>query len=108
MSRGLFKMAAASAIAIPALLCMQAGASAFTTANVKPGGAAFIVAAKQPKCSASTSEDFEGTDMSGVTPKCQAIFDACVDESLACNVRLKKCAEFDKMDRSGSCYKKQR
>jgi hypothetical protein len=65
-----------------------------------------IIAAKQSKCSAPGVDDFEGTDMSGVTSKCKATFDACVDASVPCGIRKQKCAEFDKMDRNGSCYKK--
>lgn len=68
----------------------------------------FVVAAKQAKCSAPTVMDYEGTDMSGVTPKCDAIFNDCVNEALPCNVRKQKCAQFDKMDQDGSCYKKKR
>lgn len=60
------------------------------------------------KCSAGTVESYEGTDMSDITPKCEAIFNACVDEKLPCNDRLKKCKQFDKMDTDGSCYKKKR
>ena len=77
--------------------------------SIKGGIAdALVVAAKQSKCSAATVEDYEGTDMSGVTPKCDAIFNACVNESLPCDVRKQKCKQFDKMDRDGSCYKKKR
>ncbi len=67
---------------------------------------ALVVASKQSKCSAPGVDDFEGTDMSGVTPKCKAIFNACVDQSAPCGIRKQKCAEFEKMDRNGSCYKK--
>lgn len=72
------------------------------------GAQTILIAVKKPKCSAPGVADFEGTDMSGVTPRCQAIFDTCVDESAPCNIRKQKCAEFDKMDRNGSCYKKGR
>jgi hypothetical protein len=65
-----------------------------------------FTAAKQSKCSAPGVDDFEGTDMSGVTSKCKATFDVCVDPSAPCGIRKQKCAEFDKMDRNGSCYKK--
>ena len=67
---------------------------------------AIAVASKQSKCSAPGVDDFEVRDMSGVTPKCKAIFDACVDQSAPCGIRKRKCMEFDRMDRSGSCYKK--
>ncbi|MCX7898615.1 MAG: hypothetical protein N2444_00745 [Methylocystis sp.] len=96
-------------MALSVLLCAQTEANAFATpVNIKAAGATFIVAAKKPKCAAPTVADFEGTDMEGVTAKCDAIFNACVNEALACSVRLRKCKEFDKMDRDGSCYKKKR
>jgi hypothetical protein len=60
----------------------------------------------KPKCSASTVDDFEGTDQSGMTKNCLAIFENCVDESAPCETRKKNCAKYDKMERDGSCYKK--
>jgi hypothetical protein len=68
----------------------------------------FVVAAKRSKCSAPGTDDFEGSDMSGITPKCQATFNTCIDDSASCGVRKQKCKEFNKMDKDGSCYKKQR
>jgi hypothetical protein len=58
------------------------------------------------KCSAPNEMDYEGTDQSGITKKCQAIFDTCIDESAPCETRKKNCAKYDRMDRDGSCYKK--
>lgn len=60
----------------------------------------------KPKCSASGAADYEGTDQSGITKKCLAIFNACIDESAPCETRKKNCAKYDKMERDGSCYKK--
>lgn len=73
-----------------------------------PGWGDFMVVSRQSHCSAPGVDDFEGTDMSGVTPKCNAIFNACIDKSAPCKIRIQKCAEFDKMDRNGSCYKSRR
>lgn len=76
-------------------------------------GAIFLVAVlsatgalAKPKCSAPGLMDFEGTDQSGITKTCQAIFSACIDESAPCETRKKNCAKYDRMDRDGSCYKK--
>jgi hypothetical protein len=60
----------------------------------------------KPKCSAPDVMDFEGTDQSGITKTCEAIFSACIDESAPCKTRKQNCAKYEKMDRDGSCYKK--
>lgn len=60
----------------------------------------------KPKCSAPGEMDYEGTDQSGITKTCEAIFSACIDESAPCETRKKNCAKYDRMDRDGSCYKK--
>jgi len=103
MTQSLYKVAIKCLIATSILFSTECYAvDSLNHAN------AVLIAAKKPKCSAPGVADFEGTDMSGVTPKCDAIFNACIDESAPCAVRKQKCAEFDKMDRNGSCYKKKR
>lgn len=62
----------------------------------------------KPKCSAPGEMDYEGTDQSGITRTCEAIFSACIDESAPCATRKKNCAKYDRMDRDGSCYKKRK
>ncbi len=64
------------------------------------------VSIAKPKCSAPNEMDYEGTDQSGITKKCEAIFSACINESAPCETRKKNCAKYDRMDRDGSCYKK--
>lgn len=110
MRRMFLKTTQIYAITVSTLFIAQTDCYAFSTStNIGSiNSNNILVYVKHSKCSAPGSADFEGTDMSGVTPKCDAIFNACIDESLSCAVRKQKCREFDKMDRDGSCYKKGR
>ena len=55
-----------------------------------------ITFAKAAKCSASSVDDYEGTDESAMSKKCRQMLETCIDEKLACEVRKKNCKEFEK------------
>jgi hypothetical protein len=72
-------------------------AAAFTPqifAIDRPSASAFSDAA-QSKCSAGDAMTYEGTDESALSAKCKALLHACINEKLPCEVRKRKCQQYE-------------